>query len=165
MKYNPLYETGSATGLYVMTGAVIEASSTSAAIAIAEQSAPAGCRTGVVPYRELSGLPEALPPAQGELGQMYAVVAQSSGMGSNFAPDGQQFGSFLSDAAGMCFSLEQYFGYRLGLVSVNAKPAPAATPAPAPAPSVTSSSAASSSAAPVTSGSAISSGGSVTSGG
>lgn len=128
MKFYALYETAPGTGTYRLGAVEIEAASTSDAVAAAAKSAPAGCRTGVWPYKSVAGLPDNLPPATGEAGQMYIVLAQPAGASGAFAPNGQVFGSFVSDAAGMTLSLERFFGYRLGLLPENAKPAPAAVP-------------------------------------
>lgn len=131
MKFFPLYETAPGAGTYQLGSAEIEAESTSAAVAIAAQSAPAGCRTGVWPYKAVAGLPDSLPPAEGETGKMYDVLAQPTGPTGTFAPSGQVFGSFGTDASGMTLSLERFFSFRLGLIPQGAKPAPAATPEPA----------------------------------
>ena len=160
MNFYPLYETAPGAGTYQIGSALIAAECTSAAVAIAAKTAPAGCRTGVWPYKAVAGLPDSLPPAEGEAGQMYDVLAQPTGPTGTFAPSGQVFGSFGADASGMTLSLERFFGYRLGLIPQGAKPAPAATPAPA-------SSSGTTSAATTTSGSGstVSSGGSVTAAG
>ncbi|MCP1271216.1 hypothetical protein [Acetobacter cerevisiae] len=157
MKFFPLYETAAGAGTYELGSAEIEAESTSAAVAIAEQSAPEGCRTGVWPYKEVAGLPDNPAPAADEVGKLYDVLSQPAGPTGTFAPSGQVFGSFSADASGMALSLERFFGFRLGLIPQGEKPAPAAAPAPA-------SSSGTTSAAETTSGSAstVSSGGSAT---
>lgn len=135
MKFYALYETAKASGQYVLGSALIEADSTTAALAIAQASAPAGCRTGVWPFRQVSGTPDAVPPTADEAGKQYDVLVQAGGASDVFKPDGQVFASVAADAAGMCLSLERFFGYRLGLIPQNAQPAaePTATPATTPA--------------------------------
>lgn len=139
MKFYALYETAKACGQYVLGSTLIDADSTTAAVAIAAASAPAGCRTGVWPYRQVSGTPDAVPPTADEAGKQYDVLVQASGAADVFKPDGQVFVSVAADAAGMCLSLEQFFGYRLGLIPQNAQPAaePAATPVSTDTPAAT----------------------------
>ncbi|GAN68327.1 hypothetical protein [Acetobacter orleanensis] len=156
MNFYPLYETAPGAGTYQLGSVLIVAASTSAAVAVAAQSAPEGCRTGVWPYKAVAGLPDSVPPAEGESGQMYDVLAEPEGPTGTFSRSGQVFGSFGADASGMALSLERFFGYRLGLIPQGAKPAPAATPAPA------SSSGTTSAATPSGSGTTVSSGGSAT---
>lgn len=124
MKFYALYETAKASGQYVLGSALIDAESTTAALAIAQASAPAGCRTGVWPFRQVSGTPDAVPPTADEAGKQYDVLVQAGGASDVFKPDGQVFASVAADAAGMCLSLERFFGYRLGLIPQNAQPAP-----------------------------------------
>lgn len=157
MKFFALYETAAGAGTYQLGTAEIDAASTSAAVAIAAKTAPAGCRTGVWPYKAVAGLPDSIPPAEGEAGQMYDVLAEPEGPTGTFAPSGQVFGSFGADASGMTLSLERFFGYRLGLIPQGAKPAPATTPASASSSGTTSAAATTSG-----SGSTVSSGGSAT---
>ncbi|GAB29858.1 hypothetical protein APS_0460 [Acetobacter pasteurianus subsp. pasteurianus LMG 1262 = NBRC 106471] len=156
MKFFPLYETAANSGTFQLGSVEIDADSTSAAVAIAEQNAPAGCRTAVCPYRSLSGLPESLPPTSDEIGKLYDVLAQPDGASGLFQSSGQVFGSMAADAAGMVLSLERFFGYRLGLLPQGEKAAVA------PATSGGSTSATSSGATPTGSGTVVSSGGSVT---
>lgn len=158
MKFFPLYETAPGAGTYKLGSAEIEADSTSAAVATAEKSAPAGCRTGVWPYKAVAGLPDNPAPAAGEVGKLYDVLSQPAGPSGTFAPSGQVFGSFSADASGMALSLEKFFGFRLGLIPQGEKPAPAATPSPASSGSGTTSAAAT----PSGSASTVSSGGSAT---
>lgn len=157
MKFFGLYEILPGSGTYQLGSAEIEAESTSAAIAIAEQSAPVGCRTGVWPYKAVAGLPDNQAPATDEVGKLYDVLSQPAGPTGTFSPSGQVFGSFSTDASGMALSLERFFGFRLGLIPQGEKPAPAAAAAPVSSSSTTS-------AAETTSGSAstVSSGGSAT---
>ncbi|BAU39145.1 hypothetical protein APT_02063 [Acetobacter pasteurianus NBRC 101655] len=140
MKFYALYETAKASGQYVLGSALIDADSTTAALAIAVASAPAGCRTGVWPFRQVSGTPDAVAPTADETGKQYDVLVQAGGASDVFKPDGQVFASVAADAAGMCLSLERFFGYRLGLIPQNAQPAaePAATPASTDTPAGTS---------------------------
>ncbi|WP_434603804.1 hypothetical protein [Acetobacter oryzoeni] len=140
MKFYALYETAKASGQYVLGSALIDAESTTAAVAIAAASAPAGCRTGVWPFRQVSGTPDAVAPTADEAGKQYDVLVQAGGASDVFKPDGQVFASVAADAAGMCLSLERFFGYRLGLIPQNAQPAaePAATPASTDTPAATS---------------------------
>ncbi|MCP1231723.1 hypothetical protein [Acetobacter indonesiensis] len=159
MKFVPLYETAAASGLYALATVTIEADSTSDAVAQAAKSAPAGCRTGVWPYKMISGVPDAMPATADENGKQYNVLAQPDGASGSFAPNGQVFGSFGVDAAGMCLSLERFFNYRLGLIPTDAKPAPLSSSTTSGSPT---SGTVSSGAAPVTSGGTFSSGGSAT---
>ncbi|GCD56575.1 hypothetical protein [Acetobacter pasteurianus] len=140
MKFYALYETAKASGQYVLGSSLIDADSTTAAVAIAAASAPAGCRTGVWPFRQVSGTPDAVAPTADEAGKQYDVLVQAGGASDVFKPDGQVFASVAADAAGMCLSLERFFGYRLGLIPQNAQPAaePAATPASTDTPAATS---------------------------
>ena len=140
MKFYALYETAKASGQYVLGSALIDAESTTAALAIAQASAPAGCRTGVWPFQQVSGTPDAVPPTADEAGKQYDVLVQAGGAADVFKPDGQVFVSVAADAAGMCLSLERFFGYRLGLIPQNAQPAaePAATPTSTDTPAGTS---------------------------
>lgn len=158
MKFVPLYETAAGSGLYALASGTIEADSTSDAVTHAAKSAPAGCRTGVWPYKMISGVPDAMPATADENGKQYSVLAQPDGASGSFAPNGQVFGSFGVDAAGMCLSLERFFNYRLGLIPTDAKPAPAASTTSG----SSSSGTVSSGTAPVTSGGTVSSGGSTT---
>ncbi|MCC6104764.1 hypothetical protein [Acetobacter sp.] len=160
MKYYPLYETGANTGLYALGSTEIEAESTSDAVAQAEKAAPAGSRTGVWPYKMISGTPSATTPTSAENGKQYNVLAQPDGTAGQFAPNGQVFASIGADAAGMCQSLQKFFGYRLGLIPTDAKPAPAAAQ-----PDTGSSGSSTVSSGTTSSGSAPSDGGSVVSGG
>lgn len=140
MKFYALYETAKASGQYVLGSTLIDADSTTAAVAIAVASAPAGCRAGVWPYRQVSGTPDAVPPTADEAGKQYDVLVQAGGAADVFKPDGQVFASFAADAAGMCLSLERFFGYRLGLIPQNAQPAaePATTQTASETPAATS---------------------------
>ncbi|MGX7344824.1 hypothetical protein ACWM9A_02715 [Acetobacter pasteurianus] len=140
MKFYALYETAKASGQYILGSTLIDADSTTAALAIADASAPAGCRTGVWPFRQVSGTPDAVAPTADEAGKQYDVLVQAGGASDVFKPDGQVFASVAADAAGMCLSLERFFGYRLGLIPQNAQPAaePAATPASTDTPAATS---------------------------
>lgn len=123
MKFYALYETAKASGQYVLGSTLIDAESTTAALAIAQASAPAGCRTGAWPFRQVSGTPDAVRPTADEAGKQYDVLVQAGGASDVFKPDGQVFASVAADAAGMCLSLERFFGYRLGLIPQNAQPA------------------------------------------
>lgn len=129
MKFYPLYETGANTGMYALGSTEIEADSTSDAVTQAAQSAPAGCRTGVWPYQMISGTPAAIAPTAAENGKQYNVLTEPAGATGSFSANGQVFASIGADAAGMCLSLQKFFGYRLGLIPTDAKPAAAATPA------------------------------------
>lgn len=156
MKFYALYETGAHTGTYALGSTEIEADCTSDAVAQAEKSAPAGCRTGVWPYQMISGMPSATDPSGGESGKQYDVLAQPNGVDGMFSANGQVFASIGADASGMCLSLQKFFGYRLGLIPTDAKAAPAATSSGSTGSGTTSSG----SAAPVTS--AVTSGGTTT---
>ncbi|MCG4260759.1 hypothetical protein K6W36_09185 [Acetobacter senegalensis] len=160
MKYFALYETGANTGLYALASTEIEAESTSDAVTQAEKSAPAGSRTGVWPYQMISGTPSAVAPTDAENGRQYNVLAQPGGAAGQFAGNGQVFASIGADAAGMCLSLQKFFGYRLGLIPTDAKPAPVASP-----PDTGSTGSSTVSSGTTSSGSAPSDGGSVVSGG
>ncbi|WP_349934941.1 hypothetical protein [Acetobacter sp. A11-2] len=156
MKFYALYETGPNAGTFELASTEIDADSTSAAVAIAQKDAPAGCRTAVCPYRALSGLPSSVPPTADESGKQYDVLAQPDGASGLFQDSGQVFGSMATDAAGMVLSLERFFGYRLGLLPQGEK----ADVAPAASGSSTSST--SSGAVSVSSGTVVSSGGTAT---
>ncbi|MCG0995290.1 hypothetical protein LHT11_08760 [Acetobacter indonesiensis] len=160
MKYFGLYETGANTGLYALGSIEFEADSTSDAVAQAEKSAPPGCRTGVWPYQMISGTPSVVTPTDAENGKQYHVLAQPGGAAGQFAGNGQIFASIGADAAGMCLSLQKFFGYRLGLIATDAKPAPVASGSAS-----TSASASVASSGTASGGSTSSSGGSVASGG
>lgn len=151
MKFFPLYETAPNAGTFELASTEIDADSTSAAVAIAQKDAPAGCRTAVCPYRALSGLPSSAPPTVDESGKQYDVLAQPDGASGLFQSSGQVFGSMATDAAGMVLSLERFFGYRLGLLPQGEKAAAEPT-----------SSSTSSGVTPASSGTAVSSGGTAT---
>lgn len=104
----------------------------------------------------ISGTPSATDPTSGENGKQYNVLAQPNGVDGTFSANGQVFSSIGADAAGMCLSLQKFFGYRLGLIPTDATAAPAATSSGSTSSGTTSSG----SAAPVTS--AVTSGGSTT---
>lgn len=153
MKFFPLYETAPNAGTFRLASTEIDADSTSAAVAIAQKDAPAGCRTAVCPYRALSGLPSSTPPTADEGGKQYDVLAQPDGASGMFRSSGQVFGSVATDAAGMVLSLERFFGYRLGLLPQGEKAA--AEPA-------SSAVSTSSGVTPASSGTVVSSGGTAT---
>ena len=127
MKFFPLYETAAGSGIYALSGSEIEAGSTSEALATAQNGAPSGCRTGVWPYRSISGVPDMVEPLADENGKTYSTVAQADGASAEFSPSGQILASAGADASGLCLSLQNFFGYRIGLVPTDAKPAGAAT--------------------------------------
>ncbi|KAA8387767.1 hypothetical protein FKW31_03770 [Acetobacter sp. DmW_136] len=122
MKFFPLIETAANSGEFQLSGAAVEADSTTAALALIEPTVGAGLRYGAWLYHEVRGLPDFAPVTDAEKGKSYAVLAQIGGTDQPWTPDGQQLVSALCDASNLCLSMAQYMGFRLGLMPVDEKP-------------------------------------------
>ena len=130
MKFFALIETAANSGKFQISGAAVEAESTTAALALIAPTVGAGLRYGAWLYHEVRGLPGFAPVADAEKGKAYAVLAQVGGTDQPWVADGQQLVSTLCDASNLCLSMSQYMGFRLGLIPVDEKPVTApVTPA------------------------------------
>lgn len=129
MKFYPLIETSAGSGKFQLSGAAVEAESTTAALALIAPTVGAGLRYGAWLYHEVRGLPDFSPVTDDEKGKSYTVLAQVGGTDQPWVEDGQQLVSALCDASNLCLSMAQYMGFRLGLMPVDEKPV--AAPAPA----------------------------------
>lgn len=130
MKFYPLVETAANSGQFQLSGTVVEAESTTAALALIASTVGAGLRYGAWLYHEVRGLPDFSPVTDDEKGKSYTVLAQVGGTDQPWVEDGQQLVSALCDASNLCLSMSQYMGFRLGLMPMDEKPVAApATPA------------------------------------
>lgn len=163
MKYQVLHETAAGSGQYNIVGALVEAASTGAALALVAANVPDGLRYAVSPYREVAGLPDYRAPASEEVGKTYNVLVRSS-LDQPFLPDGATYASVLMDAANMCLAMQAYMpNAQFGLIPVDEQPG--SNPV---APVTSSGSASSGTASPssgIASGGTVSSGSVVSSGG
>lgn len=126
MKFYPLIETAAGSGKFQLSGAAVEAESTTAALALIAPTVGAGLRYGAWLYHEVRGLPDFSPVTDDEKGKSYTVLAQIGGTDQPWVEDGQQLVSTLCDASNLCLSMSQYMGFRLGLMPVDEKPVVAA---------------------------------------
>ena len=122
MKFFPLIETAANSGQFQLSGAAVEAESTTAALALIAPTVGVGLRYGAWLYHEVRGLPDFSPVTDAEKGKSYTVLAQVGGTDQPWVEDGQQLVSTLCDASNLCLSMSQYMGFRLGLMPVDEKP-------------------------------------------
>ncbi len=129
MKFFALIETAVNSGQFRLSDAMVEAESTTAALALIAPTISPGLRYGAWLYHEVRGLPDFSPVTDAEKGKTYSVLAQVGGTDQPWVEDGQQLVSALCDASNLCLSMSQYMGFRLGLMPVDEKPvaAPAAS--------------------------------------
>ncbi|OAZ61308.1 hypothetical protein SRCM100623_02811 [Acetobacter pasteurianus] len=122
MKFFPLIETAANSGQFQLSGAAVEAESTTAALALIAPTVGVGLRYGAWLYHEVRGLPDFSPVTDAEKSKSYAVLAQVGGTDQPWVEDGQQLVSTLCDASNLCLSMSQYMGFRLGLMPTDEKP-------------------------------------------
>lgn len=116
MKFFPLMETANGSGLFVLTGAVFDASGASTALDKVAANVATGLRVAVSPYRAMGGIPSPIMPSRVEAGASYELLVEQENEPGTFASDGQFLSSQSSDAAPLALTLQLCYGRRVALM-------------------------------------------------
>lgn len=127
MKFFPLVETADGSGLFVLTGAVFDASGASIALDKVAANAITGLRVAVSPYRAMGGIPAPTTPSRAEEGASYELLVEQEDEPGTFASDGQFLSSQSSDAAPLALTLQLCYGRRVALMRHQPEDRPDAT--------------------------------------
>lgn len=130
MKFFPLVETADNSGLFVLTGAVFDASSASIALDKVAANATTGLRVAVSPYRAMGGIPAPITPSRAEEGASYELLVEQEDEPGIFASDGQYLTSQSSDAAPLALTLQLCYGRRIALMRHQPEDGSGATTSP-----------------------------------